>query len=43
MGTSDPGMANPSCPLHPPVSRKGFVEFLLGGGLLATFASFTDT
>jgi cytochrome b6-f complex iron-sulfur subunit len=40
MGTGDPGMANPSCPLHPPVPRREFVELLLGGGLLATFASF---
>ena len=40
METSDPGMANPSGPLHAPLPRRGFVELLLGGGFLATAAAF---
>ena len=40
MATSDPGMANPGSAPHRPMPRRGFVEYLLGGGILATAAAF---
>jgi len=40
MGTSDRGVVSPNSPLSTPVPRRGFVELLLGGGIVATAAAF---
>lgn len=40
MSTTDHGMMSAKPPLATPVPRRGFVEFLLGGGFLATAVAF---
>ena len=40
MATSDRGTVSANCALSTPIPRRGFVEFLLGGGFLATAIAF---